>query len=161
MLDYQSIKRNFIELIISSSKMYCCHFLTLALLCGAEVWFSGQSRISKRVVTHTCLIAFKRWQSKIGHLPFLPGLKNVHYLFRVSNSGRGKKFSLLQNVQTGSETHLHPYPTGTGDSSPAVKRQATCLHLDSKLRTSGKLLPPVHKFTGGGQGTYVLVLPRK
>jgi hypothetical protein len=70
----------------------------------------------------------------------------------------GKNFSLLQNVQTGSGTHQNPYPVGTGVSSPAVNRQSTCLHLDSKLRKSETLLPPVHKFTVGGKTTYLLYI---
>jgi hypothetical protein len=66
-----------------------------------------------------------------------------HSGFRIST---GQKIFLLKNVKIGSGIHLYPYPLGTGCSSPAVKGQTTCLHLDSKLRMSGALFPPVHKF---------------
>jgi hypothetical protein len=54
------------------------------------------------------------------------------WTIRRSNSGRGKRFSLLLNFQAGSQAHQASYSGGTGGFSPAVKRP----------RRETDLLPP-------------------
>jgi hypothetical protein len=66
---------------------------------------------------------------------------------RGSNASRGKRFYLLNNVQTGSGTHPASYSMDTGGFSPVVKRQGRDVytHLAPRLGVRGAvtLLPPM------------------
>jgi hypothetical protein len=55
-------------------------------------------------------------------------------MVRVSNAGRGKSFSLLQNVQARSRAHTVSYAMGTGHDI-----DHSTLHLWSRLRIGGAI----------------------
>jgi hypothetical protein len=48
---------------------------------------------------------------------------------RSSIPGKGKTFSLLHSVQSGSGTHSASYPVGTGDKEGRAVKPTTYLHL--------------------------------
>jgi hypothetical protein len=77
--------------------------------------------------------------------------------YRLGNqnliSSRGKRFSLLHNIQPGSGAHKSSYPVGTGALSPEIMRSGcvkitTHLHLVLRSGMEELLSPlPINIFT--------------
>jgi hypothetical protein len=61
--------------------------------------------------------------------------------FRIRIPGVAMEFSLLQNIQTGSEAHLASYSMGSGRGIKRPEREVDHLPLTPRLRMSGAILP--------------------
>jgi hypothetical protein len=81
----------------------------------------------------------KKYQHQLHNVNISVGIPTGYGLDdRGSITRRGKRFSLLHSVQTGSEAYPASYPVGTEGSSPGVKRPGR--EIDHSFPSSAEVI---------------------